>query len=351
MYLFLVMTNEQSLVPVAASVFGTICAVVFLVGTFFRTPFGELVRALSMSLILVLQRTSKIRRSYPTWRYIPAFFGLTRSPRPFPPARNPWRYTPRRSEDPDFTMMFALIAMAFVGSTCGGTMNVPLIPTWLGALVGAAACSFGCTLSSARGDLCRTLGMRVVALVQELWEIQAELRIIPKAAVVSSQVLDKLMIFDRKHKVKDRFLSLVNKSYNQAMQTASQLNTTTNNNNNSKAGEEEEEVLRRSPREKDDDGRRRGRGDDRGRPENRGDDEDWKRRGPPRDDDRNRGNQWREQDNQNDEDRRRRDSPLEDGEDQRPRRDNGRREDDFLDRRVHQEQLRDKPKKGLFWKR
>jgi hypothetical protein len=348
---------EQSIVPVAASVFGTICALVFLVGTFLRTPFGELVRALSMSLILVLQRTSKIRTTYPTWRYVPAVFGLTRSPRPFPPARNPWKYTPRRdSEDPDFTMMFAVIAMAFVGSTCGGTMTVPLIPTWLGALVGAAACSLGCTLSSARGDLCRTMGMRVVALVQELWEIQADLRIIPKAAVVSSQVLDKLMIFDRKHKVKDRFLSLVNQGYNRAMQTASQLNTN-NDNNKAQGNNEEEDVLRRSPREQDDDDRRRrgsrGREGDRGRRESRGDDEDRKRRGPPRDDDRTR---WREEDNHNDndndEDRPRRGSPREDGEDQRPRREYGRREEDSLDRRVYQEQQRqDKPKKGRFWKR
>jgi hypothetical protein len=208
---------HQSAIPIGTPVLGSVGAISFLVGTLFRTPFGELVRALGLSLILVLQRTTKIRKTYPTWRYVAAFFGISsRNLRPFPPARNPWKYKPKRSDDVDFSMLYSIIAMAFVGSFCGG--NMPVIPTWMGSLAGAGIFALGCTLSSARGDLYRTMGMRVVALLQELWDIQADLKIIPKTAVVSSQVLDKLMIFDRKHKVKDRFLSFATRGYDQVIQ-------------------------------------------------------------------------------------------------------------------------------------
>jgi hypothetical protein len=64
---------------------------------------------------------------------------------------------------------------------------------------------------------------------------------IPKAAVVSSQVLDKLVIFDRTHKVKDRFLSLVSKGYEQVMTSASSMN---NNQQQQKEKEKENGMLR-----------------------------------------------------------------------------------------------------------
>ena len=156
---------KSTMIPIGVPILGSVGATSFLVGTFFRTPFGELVRALGLSLILVLERTSKIRKMYPTWRYVAAFFGLSsRNLRPFPPARNPWRYTPRRPSDVNFSMLYSIIAMAFVGSFCGG--NMPFIPTWIGSIAGAALFALGCTLSSARGDLCRTMGMRVVAVLQ-----------------------------------------------------------------------------------------------------------------------------------------------------------------------------------------
>lgn len=193
---------------------GVLGAVIFFVGSFFRTPFGELVRALGLSLILVLQRTSNVRKKYPTWRYVKAAIGSKkRNLRPFPPSRNLWMYEPRRPGDVNFSMLYSILAMSFIGSLCGG--SVPIIPTWIGSLAGAGIFAFGCTLSSAKGDLCRTMGMRIVALLQELWYIQTDLRIIPKAAVVTSQVIDKMMLFDRQHKVKDRFLSLATRAYDE----------------------------------------------------------------------------------------------------------------------------------------
>ncbi|KAG7372224.1 hypothetical protein IV203_018367 [Nitzschia inconspicua] len=198
-------------------------ALFFWISSLLRTALGELVRAMGLSLLLVSQRSRRIRRTYPTWRYIPAAIGVgsKRGLRPFPPARNPWRYTPRSPRDPDFNMMFVLVSMAFVGSMVGG--NLPVIPTWMGALAGAASFAFACTWQSPRGDLARSCGMRVVSAVGELWEIQADLAIIPKATMVSSQIIDKAMILDRKHRVKDRFLSLANKGYEQASKLATQI--------------------------------------------------------------------------------------------------------------------------------
>jgi hypothetical protein len=198
-------------------------ALVFWISTWFRTPLGELVRAMGLSLLLVLQRSHRIRKTFPTWKYIPAAIGVgsKRGLRPFPPTRNPWRYTPRSPRDPDFNMVFVLVSMAFVGSMVGG--NLPVIPPWIGALAGAAFFAFACTWQNPRGDLARSCGMRVVSAVGELWVIQADLAIIPKATVVSSQIIDKAMILDRKHRVKDRFLSLASKGYDQASKLAAQI--------------------------------------------------------------------------------------------------------------------------------
>lgn len=253
---------------------GYFSAIFLVVSTWFRTPMGELSRAVGLSLILVLQRTQRIRREYPTWRYVAASVGIIRGgprdargrprgPLPFPPTRNPWKYTPRSPRDPDFNMMYALVSMAMVGSIAGG--NLPFIPNWIGALVGAASFSFACTWqNSHRGDLARTMGMRVVRAVSELWEIQADLQIIPKATVVSSQLIDKAMILDRKHRVKDRFLSLANNSYAQASKVAEQIqkqqrggtNKDKNDNDNDNErdryrGNDRNRAFRRSEEDKD----------------------------------------------------------------------------------------------------
>lgn len=266
---------------------GYFWAAFLIISTWFRTPMGELSRAMGLSLILVLQRTQRIRREYPTWRFVAASVGILRGgprdargrprgPRPFPPARNPWRYSPRSPQDPDFNMMYTLVSMAMVGSTVGG--NMPFIPNWIGALVGAALFAFACTWqNSHRGDLARTMGMRVVRAVTELWEIQADLQIIPKATVVSSQIIDKAMILDRKHRVKDKFLSLASKGYAQASKVAEQIQQQQRGGNKNDGDRD---------RNNDDDRDRRGRNkeddsDDLRRDERR--DGGWRREGRNRD--------------------------------------------------------------------
>ena len=237
-----------------------------VVSTWFRTPIGELSRALGLSLILVLQRTQQIRRDYPTWRYVGASMGIgvggggrdargrpipRRGPRPFPPTRNPWKYVPRSSRDPDFNMIYALIIMGMVGSTVGG--NMPFIPSWIGALVGASSFAFACTWQdSPRGDLARSCAMRIVSACTELWKIQADLQIIPKATVVSSQIIDKAMILDRKHSVKDKFLSFANKGYESASKVAEQIQQQQRN----RGGPDNKDTSKENRRDDDDDRRK-----------------------------------------------------------------------------------------------
>lgn len=197
---------------------------------FGRSAYGDLVRALGLALIRALQRTRRIRRRYPTMRHIKASLGVGRR-QYFPPLNknnddsySPWTYAPRQnSDDVPFQMMFCLLAFTLVGAVCGGNIQLVLVPAWLGGLVGAGSCAFATTINSARGDLARTMGMRVVALAQEVWFINDELELVTKAGVVAGRILDKVMILDRKHRIKDRLAKGFSFLAAQVTRTASQM--------------------------------------------------------------------------------------------------------------------------------
>lgn len=191
-------------------------ALVFLLTALLRNAYSELVKALGMTLILAVQRSRRLRKHYPSGRYLKAALGAGPR-RPFPPADNPWAY----QGDVEFNMLYTVIAMALVGSTCGGSL--PVIPTWMGALGGAAMCAFVTTLPTARGDLLRCMGMRVVALSHEVWDIHHELGLLRKLGVVSGKVFDKMMILDRKHRIKDRLIKVSMWIYDKTASTVSQV--------------------------------------------------------------------------------------------------------------------------------
>lgn len=52
------------------------------------------------------------------------------------------------------------------------------------------------------------MGMKVVSLVEELLDINVELELFRKLQVVSGKIFDKILILDRKHKIKDRVTSV-----------------------------------------------------------------------------------------------------------------------------------------------
>lgn len=181
---------------------------------FLRNAYGEMSRAIGMAFLLLFRRLYGIRRRYKTGPHVKAILGM-KSRQPFPPimnnddddgsTENPWKYQPVHRDDPKFEMVKSLACMALIGSFCGG--NMPLLPTWIGSSAGAITFAFVATTKNSRGDLVRTMGMRVVALIGEAIEINYDLNIARKTAVVSGKIVDKLLILDRKHRIKDKVWS------------------------------------------------------------------------------------------------------------------------------------------------
>ena len=194
-----------------------------LVAGFLRNDYGELSRALGLALVLTLQRTGSVRREYPTLPHLKAM--VRQGPRrPFPPVEDggsPWRYEPTYQDDPEFKMTYALLAMSLVGSFCGG--NVPILPAWMGGILGAVTFASATTGSNARGDLGRSMGMRLVGLVRVALAINSELRILGKTATVGGLVFDKVMIVDRKHRIKDKIVAICKWGYEKVSRTAEQV--------------------------------------------------------------------------------------------------------------------------------
>ncbi len=113
-----------------------------------RNPYGELVRALGLALIYTFQETKGVRQQYPVgWqrlRLALTFFNSSADT----PARRRRQPFPNPKRPEDFSRVYALIAMALIGSVCGS--NIPIIPSWLGAMVAAIGLAFGTTLPDAR---------------------------------------------------------------------------------------------------------------------------------------------------------------------------------------------------------
>lgn len=190
---------------------------------FLRNDYGELSRALGLAFVLTLQRTRSVRKDYPTLPHLKAM--IRQGPRkPFPPVEDgisAWKYEPIYRDDPEFKMTYALLAMILVGSFCGG--NVPILPAWIGGIVGAVVFASLTTGSNARGDLGRSMGMRIVGLVQLVLAINSELRILGKSATVGGLIFDKFMIMDRKHRIKDRIVTICKWGYDKVSTTAEQV--------------------------------------------------------------------------------------------------------------------------------
>ena len=196
-------------------------ALTFFLFSWGRSCYGELVRALGLALILSIQQISNIRHSYPTKPYLLASMGF--QPRTqFPPdTNNPWAYTPRFSTDPDFSMLYTLIAMTLLGSTIGGA--VPVLPPWLGATIGAAGSAWGTTWQSPPGDVMRCMGARLVALGKVVVETNSQLKLVSKTMIVAGNILDKVLILDRKHKIKEKIVNASTVLYEQVMKTVQQM--------------------------------------------------------------------------------------------------------------------------------
>jgi hypothetical protein len=197
-------------------------ATLFIITSQLRNPYGELVRTLGFLLIRIGQRSRYIRKKYPGSHYVlPALAFTERRPYPMTSSRNnPWK---KRSDivdddDDDFSMWYAILANLLMGGILlGGSHIIPFLPTSLASLLGASVFGYMTTLPDARGDLARVMGMRVVGVVREAVALNSELHVLSKSGVVISNVLDKLLILDRQHRIKDKFLALAHFIYDKVI--------------------------------------------------------------------------------------------------------------------------------------
>lgn len=241
-------------------------ALAFSIGYLLRGAFGDCVRSLALAMLWTVQRSRMVWKEYPTWRHIKAC--VRAGPRrPYPPASNPWNYQPSPNS-PSFNMMYTLISIAIVGSTVGG--NVPLVPKWLGGLLGAGFFAYLATRPSALGDLVRAAGMRVVGLLQELWQVAMELRLRQQLMVFAVRLFDRIMFLDSQHRIRDRVTAGATLFYQQVVVRAMNQQQGSNSNDEPRR----DRPRRRRPADNDDmDKVDRGNVSYRGRPppERRGD--------------------------------------------------------------------------------
>ncbi|GMI59756.1 hypothetical protein ScalyP_jg10569 [Parmales sp. scaly parma] len=182
--------------------------------SFPKGHFGDLTRALSLAVIFSLQRFPKIRSTYKTWPHVKSALFL--GPRvPFPPhndgEENPFKYKQVYSDDVKFSMAKSLFAMVVVGAYCGFHIadHIILFPAWIGGLLGAGTAMMSSVLRSGRGDLVRTMGMKIVAFFSTLMWINEDLFVAGKFSSCVGITFAKMMVFDRKHRIKDKLSSLL----------------------------------------------------------------------------------------------------------------------------------------------
>jgi len=177
---------------------------VFLVLSLFplhaTNPYTSLVQALGVLLLMIVKEYQTVRREYPTSPHIKAIFG---------------KGSRRPLQNVSSSKLGYLSCLALVGGVCGG--NLPIIPTWIGGLAGAAIMGIGGTLQDAKGDLFRSMGMRLYALVLGAIEISGDLSLWTKLRVFGKKIFDFMMILDRKHRIKDRLQIVITWFYNRIM--------------------------------------------------------------------------------------------------------------------------------------
>ena len=190
-------------------------------------PFSLFTQTMGLTLLLLMQRTRSIRKEFPTKPHLANIIRPSLYPRKsFPPPlnddeeedSNPWKYEVQPQDSmymEQYSMIKILLGMAFVGSICGS--NLPLIPSWIGALAGAGSLCFLSTQRNSNGDLGRVMGMKVVSLFTELLIINEELNIWKKCKVVLNIIFDKLLILDRKHSIRDKISFAIKWLYEKVM--------------------------------------------------------------------------------------------------------------------------------------
>jgi hypothetical protein len=160
--------------------------------------YAELLRAASMAALLSWQRWQRIRRRYPTGRYLYAAVVRGAPRRPFPDP----------NDDADFVLLPTCLAMAVLGAAAVPG-NIPLLPTSLTRIVAAILVGYTTTLPTRSGDVCRCLGTRVRVWLSEWRRLARQVELPRHAGVVAAALFDRAMILDRQHRVRQRLATAV----------------------------------------------------------------------------------------------------------------------------------------------
>mmetsp|Transcript_12473 Transcript_12473/g.15633 ORF Transcript_12473/g.15633 Transcript_12473/m.15633 type:complete len:428 (+) Transcript_12473:134-1417(+) len=187
--LALFLTKSMQFLPNKATI-SAITASFFILSIFplhLTNPYTTLIQTLGVFGLLLIKEFQDIRMDYPTLPHIKAMLKMA----------------PRQNfQEQGAARWGCLGSMIFVGGFCGGSL--PLIPTSIGAVAGAAVMGIGCIRDNAKGDLMRTMGMRLYTLILNSLDISKQLSLGDKLQTFGGKIFDIMLFLDRKHNIKHR---------------------------------------------------------------------------------------------------------------------------------------------------
>lgn len=130
--------------------------------------------------------------------------------RPFPPGPNPWRYNQDESyfdpSIPKFSMTNVLICLLLGGGTLGWMIAkpIPLFPTWLGAMGGAACAGYCGTLLDGVGDFLRFLGHTLLCIFSFLFSVADDVQLRVNTQIMIGNLLFFLRGIDNQYHIIQR---------------------------------------------------------------------------------------------------------------------------------------------------
>lgn len=127
--------------------------------------------------------------------------------RPFPRAKNPWKYVPGDEEGAiEFSMMSCMISMILWGALVGWLVSkpIPLVPGWIGALTGSSFIGYSTTLQNGRGDFLRFIGYCLNQSFSVVSNAANDVMLMQKVNILLGKIFFLLKGIDSKYNIIER---------------------------------------------------------------------------------------------------------------------------------------------------